>query len=65
MSHTVIHLKVLESSYSTFGTKAEELGKKPSTLLREMIEAVNEDRLTIQPNEGQRRLFGIEKEIVS
>ena len=65
MSHTVIHLKVSEVAYATFGDKAAEIGKKPSTLLREMIEAVNEDRLTIQPNEGQRRLFGIEKEIVS
>lgn len=62
METTTLHIKVSEVAYAAFGDKARSLDKKPSDLIREMIDAVNDDRLTIQPTTGQMRLFGIDKE---
>ena len=58
---TVLHIRVDVKAYDTLGDKAKALGKKSSDLMREMIDAFNEDRLTITPTTGQMKLFGIDE----
>lgn len=40
-----------------FARKCKKLKTTPGPMIREMIEALNEDRLTIQPTEQKKALY--------
>jgi len=43
-----LHFRVLPETHKKFHVKAKKFGQ-PSDVLRELVEAFNDDRLTIQP----------------
>ncbi len=62
MSGTTIHLKVGTATKEAFDKRALELGRKPSDVLRDLMNAFAEDRVTITPTEEQQKLYGITNE---
>ena len=59
--YTTLHIRIEKENADKLGGKATQLGKKSTTLIREMIEALNEGRMTIKPRKAQMELFGIEQ----
>jgi hypothetical protein len=58
MMNATMCFKVSKESQDDFNKKArEQYGVKPADMLRELIAAFNEGRITIKPSEGQEKLF--------
>lgn len=51
-----ISVRVTPKFHTQFHRKVKEFGP-PSTILREVLEALLEDRLVIQPNPSKRKLY--------
>jgi len=52
-----LHLRLPEKLLTDFKAKCELMKKPHLDLVREIMEAVVEDRLTIKPNEHQKGLY--------
>lgn len=58
----LLSLRVKPQDLAKFKTRCEKLNKPYQIVIREMIEAFNQNRLTIQPDEKQKELLKIYKE---
>ena len=52
-----LHLKVSKKLLADFIAKSELIGKSHLNLLRELMEATVESRITIKPNQHQKDLY--------
>lgn len=52
-----IHLKIKQELINEFKGKCELIGRPHTVILREMIEAMVQGRLTINPNQYQKDLY--------
>ena len=50
-------IRLNEDEFTKFESKAEEYGKTHPDLIRELITAVNEDRVVITPTDAQQRIL--------
>ena len=55
---TTLHLNINQDHFDSFERKcSEKYHVKHTDMLREMIQAFNEGRLTIRPSQNQKHLF--------
>jgi len=54
---TTIHVKMDKKLWVDFSAKADALNMKNSELLRKLIRAFNDNRVTITPTEPEQQLF--------
>ena len=60
---TVAHIKVGKKAWKNFGEIVDaKYDKNASAMIRDIVNAVNEGRMTITPTDGQKELFGIKGE---
>ena len=54
-----ITFRVTATSHKAFHRRAAKFGK-PSDVLRELVEAFNEDRLTVKPSPTKRSIYHVD-----
>ena len=52
-----LHLRVDQKLLDDFKAKCDLIGKSHQSVIREMMLALNEGRLTIEPNQHQKDLY--------